>query len=57
VHGIVDDALGDLSLVLQRDRYAILRKAVQEIGGAVERIDDPQVVGGRVGVFRRPFLC
>ena len=33
----------DDAAMLQRDRYAILRKAVNEVGGAVERIDDPDV--------------
>ena len=54
---VVDDGLRDLAALLQRDRYAILRKAVDEIGGAVERIDDPDVfifvvqVGGCAGFF------
>ena len=30
-----------LKATLVGDRYAELRKAVREIGGAVERIDDP----------------
>jgi hypothetical protein len=35
------------SAVLNRDRDAILRKTVDEIGGAVERVDDPAVLGIR----------
>ena len=56
-HRIVDNALRDLSLVLQRDGYTVLREAMQKIRRSVERIDDPHVVGGRVGVFGGPFLC
>ena len=41
--GIVDDAGHELPLALQRDRNRKQRDAVQEIGGAVERIDDPAV--------------
>ena len=50
-HRVVDHALRDHALVRQRDRHAILRKAVQEVGRAVERIDDPHVLG--VGVRAR----
>ena len=57
VHRIVNHALRNLSFVLQGNRNAILRKAVQEIGGAVEWIDDPQLFGVRVGVFGGAFLC
>ena len=42
--GVVDHRLGDLAFVLERDRHGILLQAVEEIGGAVERIDDPLVV-------------
>ena len=45
VHGrIVDHAGDDLALPLQRDRDREDRDAVQEVGGAVERIDDPAVL-------------
>ena len=44
---IVDHAGDDRARALQPDRDGELRDAVQEIGGAVERIDDPGV--GRVG--------
>src|SRR5258708_8742252 len=40
---VVDHAVRELAAVLDSDRNAILRKAVDEIGGAVERIDDPPV--------------
>ena len=40
---IVDQAGDHRALALERDRNRELRNAVQEIGGAVERIDDPAV--------------
>ena len=40
---IVDQAGDHGALALQADRNRELRDAVQEIGGAVERIDDPGV--------------
>ena len=40
---IVDDAGDDLALALERQRDGEDRDAVEEIGGAVERIDDPAV--------------
>ena len=43
IGGIVDHAGDDGALALQPDRDRELRDAVQEIGGAVERIDDPGV--------------
>ena len=46
---IVDQAGDDGAVALQPDRDGELRNAVQEIGGAVERIDDPGV--GPVGAF------
>ena len=53
---IVDHARDDRALALQPDRDGELRDAVQEIGGAVERIDDPGV--GRVGaVVAAAFLA
>src|SRR4051794_7620048 len=51
---IVDHAGNDGALTLQRDRDRELRDAVQEIGGAVERIDDPGVAlvgAGAVAAF------
>ena len=48
---IVDQAGDDRALALERDRDGELRDAVQEIRGAVERIDDPAV--GLVGAFAR----
>ena len=40
---IVDEAGDDGAVALERDRHGEMRNAVQEIGGAVERIDDPAV--------------
>src|SRR6202166_3265791 len=40
---IVDQAGDDGALALQADRNRKLRDAVQEVRGAVERIDDPSV--------------
>ena len=48
---VVDQAGDDGALALERDRDGEMRNAVQEIGGAVERIDDPAV--GLVGAFMR----
>ena len=48
---IVDQAGDDRALALERDRDREVRDAVQEVGGAVERIDDPGV--GLVGAFAR----
>lgn len=38
---IEDDAGDDLAVTLERDRHGEHRNAVQEVGRAVERIDDP----------------
>ena len=40
-HGIVDHGMFEAAFVLHGDRYRKRRKPVQEIGRAVERIDDP----------------
>ena len=40
-HRIVNHRLHHYAFVRERYRYRVLRKAVQEIGGAIERIDDP----------------
>src|ERR1700728_1310499 len=40
---IVDERGDDGAVALERDRDREMRNAVQEIGGAVERIDDPAV--------------
>ena len=45
LHRIVDHRVRQAAAVLHADRDAILRKAVDEVGGAVERIDDPDVFG------------
>ncbi len=46
---IIDHAGDDGAVALEPDRHREMRNAVQEIGGAVERIDDPAValVGAR----------
>src|SRR6266702_196735 len=43
IGGVVDHARDDRALARQPDRDRKLRDAVQEVGGAVERIDDPGV--------------
>src|ERR1022692_100480 len=43
VRRIVDQAGNNRVLALERDRDRELRNAVQKIGGAVERVDDPAV--------------
>ncbi len=40
-HGIVNHGVLETPLVLDGDRYGEGRKAVQEIGRAIERVDDP----------------
>src|SRR6266568_4000427 len=42
---IEDHALSEDDLVAKCDRHRVLWKAVDEIGGAVERVDDPRVLG------------
>src|SRR4051794_4947461 len=51
IGGIVDQPGDDGALALQPDRNRKLRYAVQKIGGAVERIDNPGValVGALAG--------
>ena len=49
VRRIVDQAGHHCAFALERDRDGELRNAVQEVGGAVERIDDPGV--GLVGAL------
>ena len=51
IGGIVDEACDQLAFALERDRHGEVRNAVQEVGGAVERIDDPDI--GLVGAFAR----
>src|SRR5574342_1160991 len=41
VCGIVDQAGHDGAIALERNRDCEMRNAVQEIGGPIERIDDP----------------
>src|SRR5665213_3604463 len=49
--GIEHDADGDGVIDLQRDRHTIVRKPMQEIRRAVQRIDQPRE-GGTAGVAR-----
>src|SRR5258708_23241059 len=51
---IEDDAMRRDAFMEQPDGHAVLRKAVQKIGGALEGIDDPDVfrLAGRAA-----FLC
>ncbi len=51
VRRIVDQPGDDRAFALQRDRDREVRDAVQEIGGAVERVDNPAV--GFVRAFAR----
>ena len=54
-HGIVDDPDLEPAALLDRDRHAKTGNSVQKIGGAVERIDDPDgLVARRCGRFPRP---
>ena len=41
---IEDDARHDLAVLLERDRDGPVRQGVKEIGGAVDRVDDPAIV-------------
>ena len=51
VGGIVDEACDQFAFALKPDRHREVRNAVQEVGGAVERIDDPHI--GLVGALAR----
>ena len=46
---VVYHRLGQYALVLQGDGYGVLRIAMQEVGGAIERIDNPDVFGVALG--------
>jgi hypothetical protein len=48
--GVEDHTDGNGVVDPQRDRHAVIRDAVEEVGSAVERIDDP-------GVARRPAFA
>ena len=63
--GIVEDADGQLTVPLERDRHAVDRQTVGVVGGAVERIHDPAVglgsaprptLLGQDGVAREPGM-
>src|SRR5262249_58149926 len=47
LHDIVDHARRELAVLLERDRHREVRDAVQEVGGAVQRIDDEAWGAGR----------
>ena len=53
---IVDHGLCHLAAVRERDRNAVLRKTMEIVRGAVEWIDDPDVLGVDVRILRRAFL-
>ena len=53
---VEDHALRDHAFVRERDGNAVLRKAVEEICGAVERVDDPHMLGRQILVATRAFL-
>ena len=56
IGGIIDQAGDDRAAALERDRDREVRNAVQEIGRAVERVDDPAM--GLVAAFvRAAFLA
>ena len=53
---VVNDGLFNLALHGQRNTHAVHREAMDEVGGAVQRVDDPDVVGvlctlGAAGFF------
>src|SRR5436190_11160531 len=51
---VVDHRMRERAAMPDADRHAVLRKAMDEVGRAVERIDDPHVL--RVGVRRARLL-
>ena len=51
---LVDQPGNDLAIAFERDRDRKMRDPVQEIGGAVERVDDPAVVW--IGSFGRALF-
>jgi hypothetical protein len=44
VDRVIDHGVFGLAAILHRDADRELREAVDEVGGAVERVDDPEVV-------------
>jgi hypothetical protein len=54
---VIDHRLGDLPAVGEGNRDRVLGKSVDEIGRAVERVDDPLILaaaalaGGQAGLF------
>jgi hypothetical protein len=53
---VVDDGLLHLAAKRQADRDCVRRQAVDEVGGAVERIDDPDIVAVLGAARRARFL-
>ena len=53
---VIDDRLRDLAALGQRDRHGVVGQAVDEVGGAVQRIDDPLELG-LVGALQAEFLA
>ena len=43
--GVINDGLFDFALDLKGNAHTINRKAVNEIGGAIQGVNDPDVVG------------
>src|SRR5204863_6742601 len=54
--GIVNHTLRHDAFVRQRDRYAVLRKPMEEVRRPVERIDDPEIFGIDVLVASGSFF-
>ncbi|MNE09261.1 hypothetical protein D3C80_1019330 [compost metagenome] len=50
-HRVEDHGVLDAAAVLAGDADGEVRQAVDEVGGAVQRIDDPQVVGAVAGAL------
>ena len=53
---IVDRAHQQFAVAFQGQRHAVMRHAVDEIGRAVQRIDDPSVLGASRGRLAGHFL-
>ena len=54
--GVIDHGVLDLALVGQSDAHAVHGKAVDEVGGAVQRVDDPDMVGVLGAVLAARFF-
>ena len=53
---VIHDGMRDLPAIPHSYRHAKLRKAVDEVGGAVERVDDPGVLVFRAARVLARFL-